>query len=337
MAGQGGCVGFFRIPVPSVLAPHLILETRPIGSLDVSVVGLGCNNFGWHIDEAASRKVVDAALDAGVNHFDTADVYGDTESETILGRALGKRRDEAIIATKFGSELDEQHSGAAPEYVKQACEASLRRLGTDRIDLYYLHKPDASTPIADTLGALDDLVRAGKVREIACSNLSPEQLRAAAAAAEGGARFVALQNEYSLLHREPEEGTLAASERLGLAFVPYFPLKSGLLTGKYRADEAAPENTRLNASDESRFSSMGDRLLTDENLETVERLIAFAESRGHTMLELAFSWLLAQPAVASVIAGATKPEQVRSNAAAAGWRLSEGELAEVEEALAQPA
>lgn len=312
------------------------MEKRTIGSLDVSVVGLGCNNFGWHIDEAASRRVVDGALDAGVNHFDTADVYGDTESEAILGRALGGRRNEAVIATKFGGEIDERHKGAAPGYVKQACEASLRRLGTDRIDLYYLHKPDPATPIADTLGALDDLVRAGKVREIACSNFSPEQLREAEAVADG-ARFMALQNEYSLLHREPEEGTLAACERLGLAFVPYFPLKSGLLTGKYRRGDKAPENTRLNASDESRFSSMGDKLLTEQNLETVERLIAFAESRGRTILELAFSWLLAQPTVASVIAGATKPEQVRSNATAAGWRLSEADLREVEEALAQPA
>ena len=313
------------------------MNTRSIGSLAVSVVGLGCNNFGWHIDETASRRVINAALDAGINHFDTADVYGGTESERILGRALGKRRDEVVIATKFGSKVDETRQGASPGYVKRACEDSLRRLGTDRIDLYYLHKPDAATPIADTLGALDELVRAGNVREIACSNLSPAQLEEADRAAGGGARFVALQNEYSLLHRQPEQGTLAACERLGLAFVPYFPLKSGLLTGKYRKGDAPPENSRLAGQDDSYFSAMGDRLLTEQNLETIERLIAWSEARGHTILGLAFSWLLAQPTVASVIAGATKPEQVHANAGAADWELSRAELESLDEVLAQPA
>lgn len=309
------------------------METRSIGSLEVSVVGLGCNNFGWHIDEPASHKVVHSALDAGINHFDTADVYGGTESERILGRALGGRRDETIIATKFGSKVDDARQGAAPEYVKQACEASLQRLGTDRIDLYYLHKPDAATPIADTLGALDELVRAGKVREIGCSNFSPEQLDEANKAAKDGSRFVALQNEYSLLNRAPEQGTLEACERLGLAFVPYFPLKSGLLTGKYRAGDAAPENSRLGGREDSYFKGMGDRLLTEENLATVERLIEWSQSRGHSILKLAFSWLLAQPAVTSVIAGATKPEQVRGNAGAAGWQFEADDLAELDEIL----
>lgn len=303
------------------------MDTRRIGSLTVSSVGLGCNNFGGRTDEATSREVIHAALDAGITHFDTANSYADGRSEEILGRTLADRRDEVVIATKFGS-----REGAAPEQVRESCEASLRRLDTDRIDLYYLHKPDPETPIADTLGALDELVQEGKVREIAGSNLSPAQLREAEDAAGDGARFVALQNEYSLLHREPEQGTLDACEALGLAFVPYFPLKSGLLTGKYRQGEAAPEGSRLDQHERFR-----DGTLTDENLDAVERLIAFAEARGHTILDLAFSWLLAQPTVASVIAGATKPEQVRANAAAPGWRLSHDDLAEIDRLLAQPA
>ena len=308
-----------------------LMDTRRIGSLSVSTVGLGGNNFGWHIDEAASREVIHAALDAGITHFDTAAAYGDGESERILGRALGDRRDEVVIATKFGNRVS-----TAPDAVKQQCEDSLRRLGTDRIDLFYLHKPNDETPIADTLGALDDLVREGKVREIACSNLSPKQLREADQAAEGGVRFVALQNEYSLLHRAPEDGTLDACERLGLAFVPYFPLKSGLLTGKYRKGDAVPAGSRLGGKEGSYFESMGDKLLTEDNLDLVEQLIDFAESRDHTILDLAFSWLLAQPTVASVIAGATKPSQVRANVAAAGWRLTDDDLAAVEALTVQP-
>ncbi|MDT7855734.1 aldo/keto reductase [Rubrivirga sp. S365] len=305
------------------------MDTRRIGSLTVSTVGLGCNNFGWHIDEAASREVVSAALDAGVTHFDTAEVYGEGQSEEILGRALGARRDDVTIATKFGHGRD-----ATPAAVRRAIEGSLGRLGTDRVDLYYLHKPDPDTPIADTLGALDDLVREGKVREVACSNLSPEQLREAEAAATG-ARFVALQNEYSLLHRDPEGdgGTLAACRELGLAFVPYFPLKSGLLTGKYRRGDEAPEGSRLGGVEGSRFAKMGDSLLTADNLETVERLIAVAKDRGHTVLDLAFAYLLAHEPVASVIAGATKPSQVRANVDAAGWALSPADLDAVDEAL----
>lgn len=308
------------------------MDTRRIGSLDVSVVGLGCNNFGWHIDEAASRKVIYAALDAGITHFDTAAAYGDGESERILGRALGRHRNEVVIATKFGNRRSTE-----PEAVKAQCEDSLRRLGTDYIDLYYLHKPNAETPIAETLAALSDLVREGKVREIACSNFSPEQLREADEAAAGGARFVALQNEYNLLHREPEQGTLQACEELGLAFVPYFPLKSGLLTGKYRRGDAVPADSRLSGREDSYFANYRDRFLTEENLETVERLIGFAEGQGRTILELAFSWLLARPTVASVIAGATKPEQVHANAQAAGWRLTEDDLAEIDQVAGQPA
>ena len=305
------------------------MDTRRIGSLDVSTVGLGCNNFGWHIDEAQSHAVVQAALDAGITHFDTAELYGEGRSEEILGRALGARRRDIVLATKFG------YSGHQPDGIRASAEASLKRLGTDWIDLYILHRPDDGVPIADTLGALRQLVDDGLVREIGCSGFSEAQLREAAAVAEE-VRFVSLQNEYSLLHRQPEEGVLDACAELEVAFVPYFPLKSGLLTGKYRKSDAPPEGSRLNAGEDSRFASMGDRLLTEENLTAVERLIAFSEARGHTILELAFSWLLAHPPVASVIAGATKPSQIHSNAAAASWRLTEDELAEVDALLRQP-
>ncbi|MAQ16279.1 MAG: aldo/keto reductase [Sandaracinus sp.] len=298
------------------------MKTNTIGSLSVSAVGLGCNNFGWHIDQAQTQKVVDAALDAGITLFDTADVYGEGESETMLGKALGDRRDQILIASKAGMGIDE--GGGAPAYLREQIEGSLKRLGTDRIDLYYLHQPDPSTPIADTLGLLSELVAAGKVREIACSNFSAAQL-AEAEKVDSGSRFVAVQNEYSLLHRAPEkEGVLAACQELDIAFVPYFPLKSGLLTGKYRKGKV-PEGSRLNAGKDSKFAGMGDSLLTDENLDIVEKLIAFAEERDHTILELAFSWLLAHPAVASVIAGATKPEQIHGNAKAASWELTDEE------------
>jgi aryl-alcohol dehydrogenase-like predicted oxidoreductase len=213
------------------------LQTRQIGSLEVSVVGIGCNNFGARIDESRTREVIDAALDAGVNFFDTADVYGDGRSEELIGKILGDRRREVIIATKFGLELAGQGKGARPEYVRKALDASLKRLRTDYIDLYQQHRPDPEVPIADTLGALDQLVKAGKLREIGCSNFNPNEIRDAQAASRrkrGSARFVSVQNEYSLLHRDPEEGVLQECEREGLAFLPFFPLKSGLLTGKYR-------------------------------------------------------------------------------------------------------
>jgi aryl-alcohol dehydrogenase-like predicted oxidoreductase len=307
-----------------------MMETRRIGSLEVSVVGLGCNNFGARLDAAQTASVVDATLDAGINFLDTADIYGKTDSEVFLGRALRGRRDRVVLATKFGAKVDDEHNGARPEYVVQACEDSLRRLDTDYIDLYQLHTPDASVPIADTLGALSELVKAGKVREIGCSNFSPAQLREAEAAVRpGGARFVSLQNEYSLVHREPEQGVLDECARLGIAFIPYFPLASGLLTGKYRRGQPVPEGARLT---EARFA--GTR--SEQNLDLVERMIAFAEARGHTLLELAFSWLLTRPTVVSVIAGATKPEQVRGNADAAGWRLTEEELAELDGILPAP-
>ena len=306
------------------------METRRIGSLEVSVVGLGCNNFGRRLDYDATSAVVDAALEAGITFFDTADTYGGTRSEEYLGRALGRRREDVVVATKFGSKVDEQRRGARPEYVRQAVEDSLRRLGTDRIDLYQLHWPDPEVPIGETLGALDELVKAGKVREVGCSNFSVDQLREAEAATrEGAARFEIVQNEYSLLHREPEQDVLPECDRLGVAFVPYFPLANGLLTGKYRRGEDAPSGSRLD-------SSRGERLLTEENLAVVERLIEFSESRGRTVLELAFSWLLRRPAVASVIAGATSAEQARGNAAAAGWDLTDEELTEVDSIVTSP-
>ena len=298
------------------------METRRIGSLNVTVVGLGCNNFGWRLDAAATKKVVDATLDAGINFFDTADIYGKGQSEEYLGRALGKRRSEIVLATKFGMKMDDQRKGAKPAYLRQALDDSLSRLGTDHVDLYQLHTPDDTVPIADTLGALDDLVKAGKIREIGCSNFSAGQLREAEAAVQpGAARFVSVQNEYSLFHREPEKEVLAACEKQGIAFIPYFPLASGLLTGKYRKGRPLPEGTRLSGRKDA---------VSEEKLDQVEKLATFAESRGHTLLELAFSWLLARPTVVSVIAGAMSPEQIQGNARAGGWRLTEEELAEID-------
>ncbi len=305
------------------------METRKIGSLDASVVGLGCNNFGWKIDEAETAKVVDAALEVGVTFFDTADIYGGTKSEEFLGRVLQGRRDKVVLASKFGIKIsDARPGGAKPDYIRQAVEDSLRRLQTDHLDLYQLHRPDDDTPVADTLGALNELVQAGKVREIGCSNFSAAQLQEAEMAAHGGTRFVSVQNEYSLLKREPEADVLPVCEKLEIGFLPYFPLASGLLSGKYRQGQPHPAGTRIEAT--GRFSE----LLTPENLTVVEKLIAFSEARNHTILDLAFSWLLRQSAVASVIAGATSPGQVKANAAAAGWHLSGDELTEIETLLA---
>jgi aryl-alcohol dehydrogenase-like predicted oxidoreductase len=302
------------------------MKTRKIGSLEVSVVGLGCNNFGWRIDAAATAEVVDAALAAGINFFDTADIYGKGQSEEFLGRALGKRREQVLIATKFGMEMDKEGRNAKPDYVRKAVEASLQRLGTDRIDLYQLHRPDPSTPLADTLGALDELVRQGKVREIGCSNFSVEQIREAKKASPGRAHFVSVQNEFNLIRREAEKDVLPECERHGLAFLPYFPLASGLLTGKYRLGQEPPEGSRAR-------DNWGPKIFTDENLKLVEKLIGFAQSRNHNLLGLAFAWLLAHRPVASVIAGASKPEQVRSNVDAVGWELKTEDLAEIERVL----
>jgi aryl-alcohol dehydrogenase-like predicted oxidoreductase len=306
------------------------METRKIGSLNVSVIGLGCNNFGRRLDFDGSAAVVRAALDTGINFFDTADVYGSGQSEEYLGRVLGQRRKEGIIATKFGSQMQGQGQGASPAYIRRAVEASLRRLGTDYIDLYQLHSPDPDVPIAETLGALTELVQSGKVREIGCSNFSAEQIREAAAV-PNVAHFVSVQNEYSLLKRDPEAEVLPECERLGMAFIPYYPLAAGLLTGKYRQGQPVPGKTRITMGG----SDYAAKWLQDRNLSRVEALMSFAESRGHTLLELAFSWLLHRPAVASVIAGAMTPQQVQANVAAR-WPLTEADLAQIDRITLQP-
>jgi aryl-alcohol dehydrogenase-like predicted oxidoreductase len=298
------------------------MECRRIGSLEVSIIGLGCNNFGGRLDASATSRVVHAALDAGITFFDTAELYGQGRSEEYLGRALRGRRQGVVIATKFGYKTAPANQRGQPGNVRRAADASLQRLGTDVIDLFQLHSPDPTTPIADTLGALDELVRSGKVREIGCSNFTAAQLREAEQAVQPGhARFASVQNEYSLIHREPEAEVLSECELAGLAFIPYFPLASGLLTGKYRAGRPMPKGTRLGEGDDE---------LSDENLSVVEELVHFAESKGHTMLELAIGWLLAHPVVTSVIAGATKPEQARGNAGAVGWKMTAEERAAVD-------
>lgn len=309
------------------------METRSIGKIDASVVGLGCNNFGGRIDEAATKRVVGAALDAGITMFDTADSYGGTLSEEFLGRALGARRDEAIVATKFGSPIDDDRKGgASAAYIARAVEDSLRRLGTDRIDLYQLHFPDGVTPFEETLGALDALVQAGKVLEIGASNFSADQIDETARIStdRSQARFVSVQNEYSLIRRGPERfGVLDACARNGVVFIPYFPLASGVLTGKYRRDESPPAGTRLAGMPAERL----DDALSAKVFDRVEALDAWARDHQHSLLELAIAWLLARPTVASVIAGATKPEQAQANAAAAAWTLTSADLGEIDAVL----
>lgn len=314
------------------------MESRSIGSLSVSRVGLGCNNFGRKLDQTDSTSVVNAALEAGVTFFDTADAYGQGDqdfsgrgtSEEFLGTALGARRPKAVIATKFGlpmSDTDETMRGGGAAWVKEACEGSLRRLGTDYIDLFQLHFPDESTDISETLGALNELVVEGKVLEIGCSNFSAEQLREAAAVSStnGSAALRSGSNEYSLLRREVEADVLPACSALEMSFLPFFPLASGLLTGKYAKGAPAPEGTRLAV-----WQPREHQTLDDDVLDHVERLSKVAAQSAHTILELAFSWLLARPQVASVIAGATSPDQIRANVAAASWDLSDDELAAVD-------
>jgi aryl-alcohol dehydrogenase-like predicted oxidoreductase len=298
------------------------MRTRrlPGTELDVTVVGLGCNNFGGRIDDAASRAVIDAALESGVTFFDTADVYGNRGgSEEIIGRALAGRREQVVLATKFGSDLGDGEAarGAGP-YIRKALEASLRRLQTDWIDLYQYHRPDGVTPVEETLGALDELVQEGIVRAVGSSNFSADLVEEGHAAAEqrGLEHFATEQSEYSWLRRDAEAELIPTCERLGVGFIPYFPLASGLLTGKYRRGEPAPEGTRLHG-----------RVLAEADLERVERLEELARERGVSLLDLAIGGLAAQPAVVSVIAGATKPEQVRANAAAGAWEPSDDDLA----------
>src|SRR5215212_974845 len=275
------------------------MRTRRLGAEgpEVSVVGLGCNNFGMRVDLQGTRAVVDAALDAGVTLLDTADTYGDTESESFLGEVLQGRRDRVVVATKFGGRM-EGRGGGSRDHIRKAIDASLQRLRTDHVDVYQYHVPDGVTPFEETFGALDELVREGKVRYVGHSNLEAAQVEEVDALARdrGWARPVSAQNEYSLLRREAEEELLPVCERLGLGVLPYFPLASGLLTGKYRRDQPRPEGTRLASRDE---------VFTDEAFDRLEALERFAEERGVTLLEVAIGGLAAQPAVASVIAGAT--------------------------------
>jgi aryl-alcohol dehydrogenase-like predicted oxidoreductase len=306
------------------------MEIRNIGKsgLRVSAVGLGCNNFGRALDTESARKVVHRALDLGITLFDTADIYGNQGgSEEQLGEVLGDRRKDIVLATKFGMPMSETRTGASRRYIAQAVEDSLRRLQTDWIDLYQLHRPDPLTPIEETLRALDDLIRAGKIRYIGCSNLKAWQVVDAswAAKSEGLNAFISAQDEYSLLVRDAEAELIPALEAMGMGLLPYFPLASGLLTGKYKHGSDAPAGTRMAA-----IKRLADRFMTEENWKIVDALHAFCDTRGHTMLELAFGWLLSRPSLSSVIAGATKPEQVEMNANAAAWKLSAEDLAEID-------
>jgi len=301
------------------------MERRALGSLDVSEVGIGCNNFGTRLDQDAATLVVNGALDAGVNFFDTADIYGGTKSEVFLGLALGARRSDVIIATKFGMPIDDAHFGARPEYVRAACEDSLRRLDTEYIDLYQLHYPDDTVPLADTLGALQQLVAEGKVREIGCSNFTAEQLREAKAAAGSGPSFVSVQNQFSLLDRSPErDGVLEACTDLGIGFLPFYPLANGLLTGKVRPGEPLLEGTRLSTMAPDRSAHW----LSDEFQSRVGALLSYAEAIDVPILSIAFSWLLSHPAVASVIAGASSSEQIHANVASL-TTLTPGQIEEL--------
>ena len=293
----------------------------------VSAVGVGCNAFGARIDFDQTKAVVEAALDAGISLFDTADSYAGGVSEEFLGRALGARREDVIVATKFGmGDHDAEHFGAhgGRRYVRRAVEASLRRLGTDYIDLYQLHRPDPITPIEETLDAMSDLVTEGKVRYIGSSNLTAWQVVDAdwTARSAGRQRFISAQNEYSLYNRIAEEELVPACERFGIGLFPYFPLAYGLLTGKYQRGEAAPEGSRL--------AAQGSRL-AGADWDRIEALQAFADARDLPLLTVAIGGLGAQPAVASVISGATRAEQITSNVAAGEWEPSAGDLAELDE------
>lgn len=311
------------------------MDSRTLGSsgLVVSVIGLGCNNFGGMIDGLdlpRAQEVIHAALDAGITLFDTADSYGAVGgSERVLGETLGTRRADIVLATKFASPMNREKSArydGSRRYLMQAVEASLTRLQTDYIDLYQYHFPDPQTPLEETLRALEDLVRQGKVRYVACSNFPAWQLVDAhwTARTNGLSAFLSTQAEYNLLETDAERSLFPALERLGMSFLPYFPLASGLLSGKYRKGRELPSGTRLDLP----YFKAG---LTPERLDRVEALAAFAEARGHTLLELAFAWLLSRPLVASVIAGATRPEQVQANVNASAWRLTPDDLADLGE------
>jgi len=309
------------------------LPVRPLGDsgIDVSVVGLGCNNFGRRIDVEATRRVIDATIAAGITLLDTADIYGTGDSEQFLGEVLEGRRNQVVLATKFGMDMgDGLGPRGAGDYIRHAIDASLRRLRTDFVDYYWYHQPDGKTPIGDTLEALHELVRAGKVRAIGASNFSAEQLEEADAVARerGLTRFTAVQNEYSLLVRDAERDVLPACQRLGIGFVPFFPLASGLLTGKYQRGEPGPAGARLSGRDE---------IATSEQFDLIDALERYASARDLPLTDVAIGALLARPAVSSVIAGATKPEQVAANAAAARFTPSEQDIAELEQLLAPTA
>lgn len=313
------------------------MKLRSVGrsGLRVSQVGLGCNNLGQRIDFAASQAVVHKALDVGITLFDTADTYrvATAGSEEYLGRILGARRKDIVLATKFGNPMDAERTmlGASRRYIMSAVEASLRRLGTDWIDLLQVHRPDPLTPIEETLRALDDLVRHGKVRYIGCSNFSPWQVVEALWTSRqcGLAPFVSCQDEYSLLMRRPEQDKIPMMQAYGIGLLPYYPLASGLLTGKYRRNAPLPTDARL-VVHVARYKS---RFINDANWPIVEALEDFATQRGHTLLELAFSWLAAQPVVSSIIAGATKPEQVAANVSAADWELNGADLEAIDRVI----
>jgi len=310
------------------------MRHRHVGSsgLVVSVVGLGCNQFGFggRLGADGARSVVEAALAAGVTFFDTAEMYSDGESERFLGRALAGRRDEAVIATKFGWGIGTDPPGGSAEYVRRAIDGSLERLGTDYIDLYQYHRPDGVTPIEETLGALDELVRAGKVRHIGSSNFSAAQVREADAVARERSfeRFVSAQNQYSLLFRDPEHELVPALEELGVGLIPFFPLAMGMLTGKVGRNRPAPPGTRM--ADQG-FGIRRGEPVTDADWDRLEALEAFAAARGLSLLDVAIGGLAAMPTVASVIAGATSPEQVRANAAAVNWSLSQDDRADIDQ------
>ncbi|MEX2236302.1 MAG: aldo/keto reductase [Dehalococcoidia bacterium] len=309
------------------------MQYRNLGrsGLQVSAVGLGCNNFGMRINADETKAVVDKAIDQGINFFDTADIYGNSgQSEEFLGRALGDRRAEVIVATKFRVPMGEGPlwGGGSRRYIYKAVEASLKRLNTDYIDLYQIHFPDTQTPIEETLSALNDLVRSGKVRYIGCSNVNAWQVVESSwvARTEHFTPFISVQNQYNLLDRRLEKDVAEVADKYGVGVLPYFPLASGFLSGKYRAGQPPPEGTRLAA-----WGARGQEMLSEHNFGILGKLEGFTESRGHTMLELAIAWLAGHSWVSSVIAGATKPEQVEQNVKAGEWQLTPEEMAEVDQ------
>ena len=307
------------------------MEYRRLGNsgLQVSLAGLGCNNFGMRIDTEQTRAVVHRALDEGITLFDTADIYGNRgQSEEMLGKALGNRRNEIVLASKFGMAMGDgpYKTGGSRRYIMAACEASLKRLGTDHIDLYQIHQPDSDTPEEETLAALETLVQSGKVRYLGHSNYSGWQTANAAwiAKTRGWTPYVSAQNHYNLLNREIEKDLMPACREFGVGILPYFPLASGFLTGKYRRGEEPAQGTRFAA-----MRRLADPLMTEANFKKIESLDEFARGHGHTLTELAVGWLATQPEISSVISGATTPEQVKENAKAIGWRLTAEEMAEV--------